>query len=129
MKKFSAFILAIVLCFSLSIPSLAAVSGYGQAKNKSNTPGIIDVKVTKDWYNNGYGLTLKTSGSGTAIMFVTDPNNDKITLCSSSFNCYDVTMNDTDERAWNLKGVKSGVYQVHYTVIGGPLTIQCHIYG
>lgn len=148
MKKILALILSITLCVGYTSTAFAveatkdtiqnveteakensimprAISGYGQALGLENTSGSFKVPVTVT-SGNGYGLTLKTKGSGTAIISVYDPNGKALTL--SGGGTY-VTMNNTDEKAWNFKGIKAGDYTVSYMVMDGPIDVICHIYG
>ncbi len=144
MKKLISLILSMAMVLGFSSTALAAeqevlqgnytpvytssryASGYGQATGLSNTNGSFTVPVTGSG-SNGYGITLKTRGSGTATISVVDPNGNTLYL-GGNFG-QTVIMSNTSERAWNLKGVKYGTYKVYYTVMGGSLDIICHIYG
>lgn len=144
MKKIISLFLSMVLILVFSTTALAATpvtpvenvnvlyasfrnaSGYGQATGLSNTNGLFTVPVTGSG-SNGYGITLKTRGSGTATISIVDPNGNTLYL-GGNFG-QTVIMSNTSERAWNLKGVKYGTYKVYYTVMGGSLDIICHIYG
>lgn len=146
MKKFLALFLSFVLCMGLTTTALAAevptdetvtvstgnvstysISGYGEtAKDLTNTSGILEVPVTVT-SGNGYGLTLKTFGSGTAEISVEKPDGTYLRLGGIWTTA--VEMNNTAEKAWNFKGIQSGVYKVHYYIMGGPMQILYHIYG
>ena len=139
MKKLSAIMMSLILCLAMSTSVLAAepttanaesdayvsdssnevvartISGYGQVTNVSNTSSEFAVPVTVT-SGNGFGLTIKTSGSG----YVTVGN---------GFNNKNWSFSGTGEKQKNFTGIQSGTYVVEYSVVGGPSSIYCHIYG
>jgi len=158
-KKVTSLFLCIVLCVAMAIPAFAVdvvndtddsevvsdtqlpeaandeavsprtISGYGQATNLSNGHGTFSVPVTVT-SGNGFGLTLKSDGSGTAYVQVYKPSGGKLMLNSLfSDNLYTWELNNTAEKQKNFTGIEKGTYIVEYTVIGGPMGIYCHIYG
>lgn len=107
--------------------SLYSISGYGEtANNLTNTSGVLYVPVTVT-SGNGYGLTLKTFGTGTATISVKKPDGSFLRLGGLWTTA--VEMTDSKEKAWHFTGVQAGTYEVHYYVINGPMQILCHIYG
>lgn len=93
MKKFLSIILCLALAMSFSVTAFAAdpsnvsestvaaieprlISGYGHVAGLKDTAGYFTVDVTKTSNNDdGYGLTLKTYGSGTVYITVQKPDN------------------------------------------------------
>lgn len=141
MKKILSLFLVFALVLGISVTASAATldnsiiatdvsarsaSGYGQALGLSNTNGYFTVPVTGSG-SNGYGITLKTRGTGTAMISIVAPNGTTLYLGGNYGKT--VEMVNTSERAWNLSGVQYGTYKVYYTVMGGSLDIICHIYG
>jgi len=143
LKKFLSIILCLTLAMSFSVTAFAAepntvsestvvaveprlISGYGHIAGLKNTDGYFTVDVTKT-SGDGYGLTLKTYGSGTAYITVEKPNGELVYL--NGFWGKTVEMNDQDEVQFNLKGAQGGTWKIHYHVMGGYLDIHCHIYG
>ena len=145
MRKILSFITCLVMLMTLSATAFAAepnyerqsaatladvtpryISGYGGVKGVSNTVSSFTFNVDVSGNADGYGLTLKTYGSGTAIISVFDGQGNMLKLDS---NYGSVTMNNQEERQWNLRGIKGGTWRINYTVMGGPMEIHCHVYG
>lgn len=150
-KKITSLMLSLILCFAMSASVFAAepnstdvksdvsvegssesvstrtISGYGQVTNVSNTSSQFSVPVTVT-SGNGFGLTIKTSGSGYVTVAVRKPQGGYLSL-GSGFNNKNWTFNGTGEKQKNFTGIQSGSYIVEYSVIGGPSSIYCHIYG
>lgn len=160
-KKVTSLLLCIALCVAMVIPAFAAevvsdtddseavngtlvpeatsdeavsprtISGYGQATNLTSGSGKFYVPVTISGNANGFGLTIKTDGSGTANVMVRKPNSNTYLKLNpwSLDNPYAWEMTNTDEKQRNFTGIQNGTYIVEYTVFGGPMGIYCHIYG
>mgnify|MGYP001857444232 CR=1 FL=1 len=143
MKKFLSIILCLALAMSFSVTAFAAepssvseptvtaveprlISGYGHIAGLKNTAGYFTVDVTKT-SGDGYGLTLKTYGSGTVYITVQKPDNSLVYFGGNWGNT--IEMNNQDEVQFNLKGAQGETWKVHYHVMGGYLDIHCHIYG
>lgn len=146
-KKITSIMLSLILCFAMSASVFAAepnstdvsvkeasesvstraISGYGQVTNVSNTSSQFSVPVSVT-SGNGFGLTIKTSGSGFVTVAVRKPNGGYLTL-GSGFNNRNWTFNGTGEKQKNFTGIQRGTYIVEYSVVGGPSSIYCHIYG
>lgn len=151
MKKLSAIMMSLILCLAMSTSVLAAepttanaesdayvsdssnevvartISGYGQVTNVSNTSSEFAVPVTVT-SGNGFGLTIKTSGSGYVTVAVRKPQGGYLTL-GNGFNNKNWSFSGTGEKQKNFTGIQSGTYVVEYSVVGGPSSIYCHIYG
>lgn len=145
-KKISAIIMSIMLCLSMSASVFAAdvtpvtdksitsqaatprsISGYSQVVNVSNTSNEFAVPVTVT-SGNGYGLTIKTTGSGYVTVAVRKPSGGYLAL-GNGFNSKNWSFSGNGENQKSFKNVESGNYIVEYSVVGGPSTIQCWIYG
>lgn len=145
MKKILSFITCLAMLMTLSVTAFAAepnseapntvatadvtpryISGYGGVKGVSNTVSSFSFNVDVSGNADGYGLTLKTYGSGTAIISVIDGAGNMLVLDS---NYVSVTMSNQAERQWNLRGIQGGTWRVNYTIMGGPMEIHCHVYG
>lgn len=98
-----------------------------QAANVSNTGNSFAVPVTVT-SGNGYGLTIKNTGSGTVTVAVRKPSGGYLAL-GSGFNTKNWVLNGNSEKQKSFKNVEAGNYIVEYSVIGGPSTIECWIYG
>lgn len=102
------------------------ISDYGHVASLKDTAGYFTVDVTKT-SGDGYGLTLKTYGSGTVYITVQKPDNSFVHFGGNWGDT--IAMNNQSERQFNLKGAQGGTWKVHYHVMGGYLDIHCHIYG
>lgn len=146
-KKISALIMSLILCLSMTASVFAAevtsidtpttvtsevasprsISGYGHVVNVSNTSSSFTVPVTVT-SGNGYGLTIKTTGSGTVTVAVKKPSGSYLAL-GSIFNSKNWILDGNAEKQKSFKNIEAGNYIVEYSVIGGPSTIECWIYG
>lgn len=146
-KKIFALIMSLILCLlmtanvfaaeiaSIDTPSSAdsqvassrSISGYGHVVNVSNRSSSFTVPVTVT-SGNGYGLTIKTTGSGTVTVAVKKPSGSYLAL-GSAFNSKNWVLDGNAEKQKSFKNIEEGNYIVEYSVIGGPSTIECYIYG
>ena len=109
-----------------SVAMPRTISGYGHVAGVKNNGGTFYVNVTKT-SGNGYGLTLKSYGSGTAQISVIKPDGTYVRFGGTWSTS--VTLNNKDEVQFNLSGAQGGTWKVVYYVMGGYMDIHCHIYG